>query len=83
MFAPSDDSMHVIKLNYNHLLFQRTQIYGNLWYDESTAVFPSSFEDLQGDHIDADKLRSDKRKLHEKKVKKSFFSSVFNFRKGK
>jgi hypothetical protein len=32
MFAPADDSLHAVKLDYDHCQFQRTQIYGNLWY---------------------------------------------------
>ena len=37
IFAPSNDTIHAIKANYNHLISQRTQLYGNLWYttDES------------------------------------------------
>lgn len=27
--------MHAVKLDYNHLKFQRNQIYGNLWYEKS------------------------------------------------
>lgn len=30
-FAPSDDTMHAVKASYNHLKYQRTQLYGNLW----------------------------------------------------
>jgi hypothetical protein len=32
MFAPNNRSLHAVKLDYDHLDFQRTQIYGNLWY---------------------------------------------------
>jgi hypothetical protein len=32
MFAPDDDTLHAVKLDYDHLKLQRTQIYGNLWY---------------------------------------------------
>lgn len=32
MFAPDDSSLHAVKLEYDHLAAQRTQIYGNLWY---------------------------------------------------
>ncbi|MEW4568757.1 hypothetical protein AB1L88_12900 [Tautonia sp. JC769] len=34
IFAPSNDTMHAVKANYNHLNGQRTQLYGNLWYKE-------------------------------------------------
>jgi hypothetical protein len=33
MFAPGNDTIHAVKADYDHLLTQRTQIYGNLWYD--------------------------------------------------
>jgi hypothetical protein len=32
-FAPSDDTLHAVKASYDHLTTQRTQLYGNLWYD--------------------------------------------------
>lgn len=33
IFSPNNNSLHGVKLDYNHCLFQRTQFYGNLWYD--------------------------------------------------
>lgn len=39
IFAPSDETMHAVSLRYDHLQFQRTQVYGNLWYDESPAKY--------------------------------------------
>lgn len=33
-FSPSDDTMHAVRLDYDHLDFQRTQFYGNLWYED-------------------------------------------------
>jgi len=35
IFSPSNDTLHGVKANYDHLIYQRTQLYGNLWYDES------------------------------------------------
>ena len=32
IFSPADDTLHAVKANYNHLNFQRTQLYGNFWY---------------------------------------------------
>ena len=32
MFAPENNTIHAIKLDYDHTKYQRTQIYGNLWY---------------------------------------------------
>lgn len=34
IFSPSDDTLHAVKANYNHLITQRTQVYGNLWYND-------------------------------------------------
>lgn len=31
MFPVSDHSLHAVKLDYDHLVFQRTQVYGNLF----------------------------------------------------
>lgn len=36
MFAPTNDSLHAVKLDYDHLALQRTQIYGNLWYGKGS-----------------------------------------------
>jgi hypothetical protein len=33
MFSPSDDSLHGVKLKYNDLKYQRTNLYANLWVD--------------------------------------------------
>ena len=32
IFSPSNDTLHAVKADYNHLTYQRTQLYGNLWY---------------------------------------------------
>lgn len=34
LFAPSYDTLHAIKLKYDHTKLQRTQFYGNLWYTD-------------------------------------------------
>ena len=31
-FAPDDDTMHAVNTDYQHLDYQRTQIYGNFWW---------------------------------------------------
>ena len=36
MFSPGNDTLHGVKLNYNHLLLQRTQFYGNVWFTGKT-----------------------------------------------
>jgi hypothetical protein len=33
IFSPSDDTIHAVKADYDHLVSQRTQLYGNLWYE--------------------------------------------------
>ncbi len=33
-FSPSDDTVHAVKADYDHRQSQRTQLYGNLWYDD-------------------------------------------------
>jgi hypothetical protein len=33
LFSPSDDSLHGVKLKYNDLIHQRTNLYANLWVD--------------------------------------------------
>ena len=38
--------MHAVKANYNHLVTQRTQLYGNLWY-LSSETKPLKWEQLQ------------------------------------
>lgn len=40
IFAPNDSSLHAVKLNYDHLESQRTQIYGNLWWTQKPKVQP-------------------------------------------
>ena len=34
VFSPNNKSLHAVKANYNHLSYQRTQLYGNLWYND-------------------------------------------------
>ncbi|MCH9852980.1 MAG: hypothetical protein K0U45_05695 [Alphaproteobacteria bacterium] len=36
LFSPSNDTLHGVKADYNHLNTQRTQLYGNIWYKETT-----------------------------------------------
>ena len=35
IFRPSFDTLHAVKVDEDHLIHQRNQIYGNLWYSES------------------------------------------------
>lgn len=43
-FAPSDDTIHAIKAEYNHLKTQRTQFYGNFWYKDNDCVGKPSWD---------------------------------------
>jgi hypothetical protein len=36
LFSPANDTLHAVKANYDHLNVQRTQLYGNLWYEPQT-----------------------------------------------
>jgi len=46
IFSPSDDTLHAVKLRYDHLKFQRTQVYGNLWFDESLVKYKLEYDDI-------------------------------------
>ncbi|HVJ18611.1 MAG TPA: hypothetical protein VM686_24490 [Polyangiaceae bacterium] len=46
LFAPSDDTLHAVKLAYDHLAFQRTQVYGNLWYTVEPDARTVSYRDI-------------------------------------
>jgi hypothetical protein len=46
IFAPSDDTMHAVKLDYDHLKFQRTQVYGNLWHLKTTTEYTLEYNDV-------------------------------------
>ena len=46
MFSPNCSTIHAVKTNYNHLSGQRTQLYGNLWYKEVTALKKLEWESL-------------------------------------
>lgn len=58
IFSPSNDTMHAVKANYNHLVGQRTQLYGNLWYgSDMNVVFDRKLPQIpwQGLSIDVSK----------------------------
>jgi hypothetical protein len=46
MFSPADDTLHAVKASYNHLVTQRTQFYGNLWYKDQKTKGAPNFEDF-------------------------------------
>ena len=46
IFAPGDDTLHAVKSTYDHLVTQRTQLYGNLWLNESPVGGKLDWRDL-------------------------------------
>lgn len=46
IFAPTNDTLHSIKLDYDHDNFQRTQIYGNVWYKNYNNKKPFIWKDF-------------------------------------
>ncbi|MDA7840051.1 hypothetical protein N9A55_04725 [Luminiphilus sp.] len=46
IFSPADNTLHGVKARYDHLLTQRTQIYGNLWYRQSSSKANLTWESL-------------------------------------
>ena len=46
IFSPSNDTMHAVKSDYNHLITQRTQLYGNIWYKNNLTESRLEWEDL-------------------------------------
>lgn len=46
IFAPSNDTLHAIKLDYDHKKFQRTQIYGNLMYTKASGCRAINYKNL-------------------------------------
>jgi hypothetical protein len=48
MFAPDNDTLHAVKLSYDHLNFQRTQFYGNLWYTDEPKYSKKTWKHLEG-----------------------------------
>lgn len=62
IFAPSNDTLHAVKLDYDHLLFQRTQLYGNLWYVSDIGEYELNYNDI-------DLLKLKRKKEHGKNWK--------------
>lgn len=50
MFRPNYDTLHAVRAHYNHLTTQRTQIYGNLWYNSVVKDGCYQWYDLQ-EHV--------------------------------
>jgi len=45
-FPPDNDTLHGVKLDYPHTEFQRTQIYGNFFYKDTTSLPKTLYKDL-------------------------------------
>ena len=41
IFSPNDKTLHAVKADYDHLPYQRTQLYGNLWYNKEESKIKS------------------------------------------
>lgn len=46
MFPPTNQTIHAVKASYNHLSSQRTQLYGNLWFNESPDTKELNWEEM-------------------------------------
>lgn len=46
IFAPSNNTLHSVKADYNHLAHQRTQLYGNLWHKKTAGKLMPKWEDF-------------------------------------
>ena len=51
IFSPNSETLHGVKANYNHLTFQRTQLYGNLWHQDLQCDMQPQWEDLDLIHF--------------------------------
>lgn len=65
IFSPSFDTLHGVRARYDHLVGQRTQLYGNLWFSEDQELLRVEWQDLD--------VRSTAKN---KKVKLSFRDSI-------
>ncbi len=44
LFKPSFDTLHAVKLHYDHLKYQRNQIYGNLWFKQGPSKYSGNYK---------------------------------------
>jgi hypothetical protein len=52
LFSPSHDTLHAVRANYDHLSAQRTQLYGNFWYDDVETEGTPQWQDFLIDPSD-------------------------------
>jgi len=74
IFSPSNDTLHAVKADYNHLVGQRTQLYGNLWFKNSKNKKIYSWEDFELLH-DEKNLYNE---LNKTKIKSIFYNMIPN-----
>jgi hypothetical protein len=46
IFSPDNTTLHAVRAQYNHLHFQRTQMYGNFWYKNRKCDSQPKWEDF-------------------------------------
>lgn len=46
IFSPSNRSLHAVRAKYDHLKGQRTQLYGNIWYESFGDLYEVEWEDF-------------------------------------
>ena len=77
LFSPDNDTIHGVKSDYNHLLTQRTQLYGNLWYKINSTTSSLEWEDL--DLCSPKKIvKKSNKTIFKEKLKMALPSSVKN-----
>lgn len=74
LFSPHSKSLHSVKASYDHNLFQRTQIYGNLWYENDSSK-KSTWHELEG------RKSGTRLSVRSRKFLKNLFSSKSNLGK--
>ena len=75
IFSPSNETMHGVKTNYDHLRGQRTQLYGNLWYKATPPLVDIAWEDFAANRA-GDVLEAGTRQTALKNVKALVPASV-------
>lgn len=78
LFSPSNDTIHSVKADYDHLAGQRTQLYGNLWYKEMPDTKVLEWESLD---LHSSSKRIDETLSFSSKCFKSLPSPVQKFAK--
>jgi hypothetical protein len=74
LFAPSNYSLHAVKLRYDHMDFQRSQVYGNLWYRSNLAKYKPTFRDLANQDLNVADIKA--RTYEKTSVKKKILESI-------